>query len=205
MINIYSNASCASSLRSIVGELITNTTTAGEKTIVCDGTPIHVRRYNDTYNWGLLMTETTDYTITGSTISLVTAPSIGDTTLVISSGEYLFEKLSAAGNSTTAGDRTMEQKLYLRSEGANASNITVSIYNVFDSSTIDEEDHYLALNDGGVPGAYGAAGAELSVGNIASGATAAIWVKCIVPYDTEMENFHNIYLGYESSNFSTHL
>lgn len=205
MLNFYTNASAATGMRTVVGSLVGNGTS---QSFVCASTPAQVRLFNNGQKWGKLLVTPGNYTLADLTISIATVPSVGTNIFAVGAGQYLFENLHVPSNAVAAADRTMAQKLYVKSEDANATDVTIYIENTMATSIttpINITDHYLAQNVAGSPGSYGSAGASLALGSLAATIATAFWVKVIVPYGTPMDNYHNITIKSTSENFSVHL
>lgn len=201
MLKLYADASFTNPIRTRIGFLVGD---GSDSTMDTDGAPSHVRIFSSEFSWGNLLASPADYTYADNVVTLKEAPAIGETIVAMSEGEYVFEDLHAVGNDSLEANRTMEQRLFVRSEDANASDVKISIDNILSSSVIDELDHFLAEDNSGTPGTYGEAGAPIELGDLASGESTSFFVKCIVPEGTPMDNYHNILIKASSENFSTH-
>lgn len=212
MIKFYNDSGCTEPIRSVLGTLIGDANVAD---IYCGEEPSQVRRYSTSENWGFLLTPTEHYTYSTSsgTIMFIQAPAVGETCVAFSAGDYIFQGMHAVGNDADTANRTLEQRIYLKSENAHAVDLELVVKNLFEEDElhacticpISTKDHFIALNSGSAPDTYQAGYTPLDVGDLANDAVTSIWVKAVIPFNTNMDNYHNIYLSIESENFSTHL
>jgi len=212
MIKFYNDSGCTEPIRSVLGTLVGDASVAD---IYCGEEPSQVRRYSASENWGFLLTPTEHYTYSTSsgTIMFIQAPAVGETCVAFSAGDYIFQGMHAVGNDADTANRTLEQRIYLKSENAHAVDLKLVVNNLFEEDElhacticpISTKDHFIALNSGSAPDTYQAGYTPLDVGDLANDAVTSVWVKAVIPFNTNMDNYHNIYLSIESENFSTHL
>ena len=207
-VKVYKDQAKTTPIKTILGKLEGDGTTTS---FTVEGAPAEVRKYSASAPYGQLLVEGTDYSVTDNgdgtyTITLTTAPATGETVVAFDSGEPIFNDQYAIGNSTSEADRTLEQVLWLAAEGVEAKNVTVSILDLVSGAGADPAWHYLAPDSdgtGSTPGTYGAAGASLNLGDIAADSVVPFWVKAVVPQDTPMENYRDVYLEISTLQFST--
>jgi len=202
-LQFYKDAGLTTRLRQQVGKLEGDGSTVS---FICTEQPDHVRRYSDTYYWGLLLEETTDYTLTDNgdgtwTVDLTFTPSSGETIIAISAGEYLFENKYAIANDSNEANRTLEQVVYLNVSGVNLKNVTVNVSDYVSGLGADPTWYQVAPDDSGSPGTYQAP--PLDLGDLTDGSTIPFWVKVIIPQGTERNNFHDTYISTTVYEFST--
>jgi len=202
MIKIWKEIGATTPIRSEVGKLVGNDS---DNTFTCTEEPDEIRRFSSSEAWGILLEETTDYTYESATVTLVATPATGTTIVAISDGEYIFENLNATGNSDAEADRTMEQQLFIEAHEINATDINISLGDYLSGYGLQTSYHYLAPDDDGSAGTYGAGGASLDIDDMSSSTITPFWVKVILPENTAMDNYHDVYMIVYSKNFSTHL
>lgn len=201
MLKFWKEAGKTTAIRTELGKLTGNGSLA---TVSCT-TPDHVRRFKVGEEWGYKLATPTNYTFAGGILTMVTTPATGTTVVAIGTGEYIFEDLEATGNDSQAAARTLEQKIYLESDGANAQHVAISLGDYQATGGLAVTHHYLSEGDStSTPVGYLSAGSALSLGTISIGSIVPIWLKSIVPLGTAMDNYHDIYISGESQNFSAH-
>lgn len=204
MLKFWKEVGKTNAIRQEVGKLTGNDS---DNTILCSGTPSHVRKFSSTTAWGELLAETTDYTYNSgtSTLTLTATPATGETIVASSAGEYIFQSQYAIGNSSSEGSRTLEQQIFLEVVDANAKSVTISVNDYIESYGLATSTVYLAADSDGSAGAYGSAGASLSMGDLNNGTVTPFWVKQIIPQSTAKDNYHDIYLTANTVEHSPHL
>jgi len=208
-VKVYKDQAKTTPIRVILGQLEGNGTATS---FTVNENPAEVRKYSTSAPYGELLVSGTDYNVTDNgdgtyTITLTSAPASGETVVAFDAGEPIFADSYAIGNSSVEADRTMEQVLWIAAEGVNAQNVTVKISDLVSGAGADPNWHYLAPDSdgtGSTPGAYGDAGAALNLGDINDGDVVPFWIKVIVPENTPMENYRDVYLEVQSLQFSTH-
>jgi len=201
-LTIWKEVGKTNAIRSEVGSLTGNDSSVE---IVCTAAPVHVRSFSSATEHGQLLVEDTDYTISSATITLDSAPATGTMVVAFSAGEYIFEDLTAQGNTAVTADRTLEQQIFIAVDDINATDIVVSLNDYLAGSGLATSSHYLAADNSGSPDTYESAGASLTVGDKADESVTPIWVKAILPENTNMNNYHDIYIKAEFNAFSTNL
>jgi hypothetical protein len=204
MLKFWKEVGKETPIRQEVGKLIGNDS---DNTIVCSGTPSQIRKFSPSTAWGELLTETTDYTYNSETmtITLVVTPATGETVVASSSGEHIFNSQYAIVNSSNTADRTLEQQVFIEVEEALAKSVTVSVADYLASYGLSTNIVYLAPDNSGSPGSYGAAGAALSMGDLDNGSVTPFWVKEIIPLGDTKEKYHDIYFVANTVEHSPHL
>jgi hypothetical protein len=198
-LKLWKDESKTTAIRSELGRI----TGDGSLATVSCSTPDHVRRYTATEPFGKLLTETAQYTFADGLLTVGTAPAIDETVVAIGAGEYLFENQDAAGNDSLAANRTLEQIVYIESDGANATGVEVKLEDYFDGDGLATSHHYLSLDSGGTALDYLSGGSALSVGTITTGSIVPIWAKSVIPLYTAMLNYHDVHITVESKNYSS--
>jgi hypothetical protein len=198
-LKLWKDEAKTTALRSELGKITGNGSLA---TVSC-ATPDHVRRYTATEAFGKLLTETTQYTFADGVLTMVTTPVTGESVVALSSGEYIFETLDAAGNDSLEANRVLEQIVYVESADADAVNVVISLNDYYSGGGLSVAHHFLSLDSGGVAQGYLSGGSALSIGTISSGSVIPFWCKSIIPLGTAMLNYNDIYFKGDSKNYST--
>lgn len=147
----------------------------------------------------------------GGTVYLGTAPASGETAVAFSAGIRIFENVNTISgqpkflsSSVDVNDRTKQQQIWIKNDAADRqyTSVQVSAINDFlagegaDPSWIE-----VAPDNAGSPGTWQST--PLSLSDIAASGSGTFWIKCIVPQNTPVENYRDVYVTVEAIEEST--
>lgn len=169
--------------------------------------PAEVRVFDSSHTYGLMLTKNTstptspgsgEWGYSNGTVYLGSPLTTGQTAVAFSSGQRIFEGVNTVSglakflsSSADPNDRTKIQQLWLANDDSSKNYTSVQVEAILDFvASAGADPFWFSLSADG----SNWISAPLSLSNITGVGSVTFYVKCVVPQDTPVENYRDVYL-----------